>query len=151
MLPVVGGYYVQKSGDGYFSRCKECVKQAVRDRRIEYPEKIAAYERVRWELPSRKKAIAGYLKEARSKDPERFRRYSRESIARYPEKRKARAAVQYAIKIGRLTRGVCEDCSAEKVQAHHADYSKPLEVTWLCARCHGRRHRDGSVGRKRNA
>lgn len=31
------------------------------------------------------------------------------------------------------------------MQGHHPDYSKPLEVEWLCPRCHGARH----VGRER--
>ena len=33
----------------------------------------------------------------------------------------------------------CED--ARKLHGHHSDYSKPLEVEWLCASCHGKKHR----------
>lgn len=27
------------------------------------------------------------------------------------------------------------------LNAHHADYSRPLDVEWLCIGCHSRRHR----------
>lgn len=59
----------------------------------------------------------------------------------YPEKKKAHRAVAAAVKSGRLIRGACADCGgAENVQAHHHDYSKPLDVTWLCPPCHAIRH-----------
>ena len=36
----------------------------------------------------------------------------------------------------------CEDCGIEcNTQGHHADYSKPLTVNWLCPSCHRKRHR----------
>jgi len=35
----------------------------------------------------------------------------------------------------------CEDCGGRSPHAHHKDYSKPLEVDWLCSSCHGKRHR----------
>jgi excinuclease UvrABC ATPase subunit len=39
--------------------------------------------------------------------------------------------------------GRCETCGgADKLEAHHEDYRRPLEVTWLCTRCHGNRHRE---------
>lgn len=33
---------------------------------------------------------------------------------------------------------LCEGCNKEKkLTGHHKDYSKPLEVEWLCYECHG--------------
>lgn len=54
--------------------------------------------------------------------------------ARYPEHFAARRAVQSALGSGRLTRQPCEvgtGCRG-KVQAHHDDYTRPLDVRWLC-------------------
>jgi ribosomal protein S27AE len=53
----------------------------------------------------------------------------------------ARDKVYYAVKTGKLTKPAhCTKCGAaasgRKLQAHHADYSKPLEVEWLCIPCH---------------
>jgi hypothetical protein len=40
----------------------------------------------------------------------------------------------------------CSSCGAEcKPQGHHADYSKPLEVTWLCRACHLAEHSKSEV------
>lgn len=64
-----------------------------------------------------------------------------------PQKAAARAAVQSAVRAGRLRQQPCVICGAPKSQAHHEDYSKPLEVTWLCSRHHGERHRKQSAGR----
>lgn len=55
-------------------------------------------------------------------------------------KRQAREAVKYALKTGRLVRGECEqkhrgDCEG-RIEAHHDDYSKPLQVRWLCRAHH---------------
>ncbi len=51
-------------------------------------------------------------------------------------------AVSKAIKQGRIERKEhCEWCgSIRHVSAHHEDYSKPLEVIWLCIKCHTARH-----------
>lgn len=60
------------------------------------------------------------------------------SINKYPQRQKARIAVQYAVKKGKLEKPMfCEKCNIEsKLEAHHEDYSKPLEVIWLCKGCH---------------
>ncbi len=31
---------------------------------------------------------------------------------------------------------ICSDCGETKVEAHHEDYSKPLDVEWLCKKHH---------------
>lgn len=59
---------------------------------------------------------------------------------RNPEKRRAQNAIGNAVRDGRIQRLPCEQCGAEKAQAHHDDYSKPLDVRWLCAWCHAQHH-----------
>ena len=61
-------------------------------------------------------------------DPERYKEYLR--IGR------AHNNMHYALRIGKLQKGVCEECGNPEVEAHHDDYDKPLEVRWLCRRCH---------------
>src|SRR5690348_139354 len=56
---------------------------------------------------------------------------------------RARAAVQQAILSGRLERQPCEVCGAKTVDAHHDDYTQPLEVRWLCRRHHRQLHGTG--------
>ena len=41
---------------------------------------------------------------------------------------------------GKLKKQRCADCGGEKAQKHHPNYSKPLEVVWLCRKCHLKRH-----------
>jgi ribosomal protein S27AE len=56
------------------------------------------------------------------------------------EKRAARIAAGGAIATGRLVKQPCEKCGAERVHAHHDDYSKPLDVRWLCPKHHAEEH-----------
>lgn len=37
---------------------------------------------------------------------------------------------------GLITKKPCEICNSEGSQMHHEDYSKPLEIKWLCRRHH---------------
>lgn len=59
---------------------------------------------------------------------------------RSPEKVRARWMVRDALKYGKLTRQPCETCGEPQAEAHHDDYSKPLDVRWLCSRCHAAVH-----------
>ena len=51
---------------------------------------------------------------------------------RYPERYKAHSIVTNAIYAGILKKQPCKVCGDAIVEAHHKDYSKPLEVEWLC-------------------
>lgn len=60
---------------------------------------------------------------------------------RFPEKNEAHKAVNRAIKNGTLVRQSCEVCGAsDDIHAHHDDYSKPLDVRWLCGKHHRAHH-----------
>jgi len=79
-------------------------------------------------------------------NPEKHRQGVYRSRAKNPHKAAAVAEVGKAIKRGELIRpGSCQYCSREcKPEAHHMDYSKPLEVLWWCKSCHTRWHRSAA-------
>ena len=58
----------------------------------------------------------------------------------YPDKVKAGKIAREAKRKGILMPIPCEKCGDDKVQMHHKDYGKPLEVNWLCAMCHRHEH-----------
>lgn len=51
-------------------------------------------------------------------------------------KANVRSITKYYVKVGRITKGTCIKCGSFDTQAHHNDYAKPLEVEWMCRRCH---------------
>lgn len=59
---------------------------------------------------------------------------------KYQDKIKAGRKLNWAIKTGVIKRGSCRDCGIPNAQAHHPDYTKPLEVIWLCPLHHKREH-----------
>ncbi len=61
---------------------------------------------------------------------------------RNPEKVKASQIVNKAIKDGKISKSkFCYDCKRKtSLSGHHLDYSRPLEVLWLCSSCHKLRH-----------
>lgn len=68
------------------------------------------------------------------------RQYRLARDASLPHVTKAHSAVQIAIRAGRLVREPCVFCGKPGAEAHHEDYSKPLDVWWLCRLHHERRH-----------
>jgi len=125
------------------SRCKACVRAKVRQYRQENIERVKEYDRKRGQLPHRKAAVRARAHRYAGKYKDAFTEAN-------PEKRAAHVAAGNAIRSGRLKALPCERCGyAVGVQAHHEDYSKPLDVIWLCTRCHGERHREINEERRR--
>jgi hypothetical protein len=62
-------------------------------------------------------------------------------------KQAANKAVAKAIKDGTLIRQNCEYCDRPGL-AHHENYSRPLEVRWLCPLHHHARHLEMGNGRR---
>lgn len=64
-------------------------------------------------------------------------------------KEEVRRITAKAIKKGIITRQPCQVCGIEKVDAHHEDYTKPLDVLWLC-RLHHMQHHYGKISLKKD-
>src|SRR6185312_3724336 len=88
--------------------------------------KVQEYDRARAKLPHRKTHIRNISKSWREKHPLAYQ---------------AQTAVGNAIRDGKLRKGPCSICgTTDGVHAHHRDYTRPLDVTWLCPKCHHRLH-----------
>jgi hypothetical protein len=128
-------FYRQSNG-GYFKHCKGCVKLRALKYRKDNLEYVREYDRKRGQLPSRKEANrlrSGLYTHNRKK-----------WVESNPEKRAAQVAVCNAVRDGRLRRpSACEECKSDgRIHGHHDDYTKPLDVRWLCHDCHGAVHRE---------
>lgn len=56
------------------------------------------------------------------------------------EKGRAAQKLRDAVRQGKIKRQPCEICQEPEAQGHHFDYSKPLEVRWLCPKHHREEH-----------
>lgn len=88
-----------------------------------------------------------YHKRKREAGDEQWLARKREVARRYaakPENRlkiQARNKIKHLCRVGKVTRGPCEVCGGSPTHAHHDDYTKPLDVRWLCRQCHDAVHR----------
>lgn len=119
--------------DGYSNQCRACIRVRLKLHYLRDPAAKSAQV-------SRLKATIARMSE--EGDYAELRRVcTRKRIAANPEKYAAAARVRYAVKTGKLKRLPCEVCgSTTWVDAHHDDYSKPLDVIWLCRTHHSERH-----------
>lgn len=102
-------------GSDGFARCRECKRDYNNKYRETHPER-------------RKKS----------------QEYKRTWIANNPEKYKAQSMANSRRK--KLINKYCEACLNEtKLELHHPDYSKPLEVITLCKSCHEGVHHEITV------
>jgi hypothetical protein len=86
-----------------------------------------------------------YYRAYRFNNREKLRLYNYEYNRKWREEHgmehdRARNKVASAIRSGTLVKLPCEVCGEVKSQGHHEDYSKPLEVIWLCAVHHKEKH-----------
>lgn len=81
--------------------------------------------------------MAAYMRINRPKYKRKYSELSREA----KKKASARIMTNKYIRKGLLIPEPCRDCGSEQVEAHHEDYTKPLEVTWFCRTHHRLWHR----------
>jgi hypothetical protein len=68
-----------------------------------------------------------------------------EDVIEFKRRKAAQLALQRGIWAGKVIKPkCCELCHEEgKTEGHHIDYGKPLDVKWLCRKCHGIAHTTG--------
>lgn len=120
----IGMFYKWSRGpDGYRVSCKECTNAQNAKSSIKNPAAVLR---------------------AKSKYKELHKEDAVENCAKYrkgnPIKYNAHKKVHVAVRNGTLVRKSCEVCGSTKTVAHHDDYSKPLDVRWLCSSHHREWH-----------
>lgn len=116
----------KRAPDGKHYWCKECVKSYNKSYK-KTARGRAATQRCNAKYEASKKGKETRLKSAIKR---------REN---YPEKTRAQRRAQYKIK----TVEPCEQCgSSGRTVRHHDDYTKPLDIRWLCHPCHYEWHKN---------
>lgn len=138
----ISEFYKHKAmGDGHLNKCKECTKLDSFGRTYEEIERRRHRDRNR----SNKEERVIMNKERLDNDPIAKKKNSdqkNEWSKNNKHKKNAHLKVSRAVMNGTIRREYnCSKCNSDfKVEAHHEDYSKPLEVVWLCSKCHHARH-----------
>jgi len=135
-------FYTHKGmKDGFLNKCKACTKRDAKEHRSENIEYYRKYDRDRHvnDQERRRKNHAN-SKKWRKENPSRHVELTKRWRVNNPEKHQAHKKVSNALRNGKLIKMCCQVCGDENTQAHHADYSRPLDVDWLCKRHHDEAH-----------
>ena len=130
-------FYFRKSMGRFYPSCKACELAAMKvlrdDKRLD----------PNWVLVERARMRSMYAMGTKRKpvvSTEKRTEYNRRHREKHRAKHLARNKVHAAIRYGKIKALPCEVCGASPAQAHHEDYSKPLDVRWLCPKHHAERH-----------
>lgn len=126
------------------SRCKECHKEKVRENRVRKADYYREYDAKRFqEDPRVKRRHKAYQKtEAGKASMKKARSKWGEDN---PEKVAATTILNNRVRNGKVSKpDTCQNCGAKpgRIEGHHEDYSRPLDVEWLCSQCHKDRHKE---------
>lgn len=139
--PIDSFYKNKLMPSGYLNQCIECVKAREKKRRAVKADYLKAYDKARANDPKRVQARKEYAQTEQGKEARL--RARKTYLERFPLKRAAHMIFGNAVKRGKIVRAdSCSECgSKEKIEGHHDDYTKPLEVRWLCEKCHKAWHK----------
>jgi hypothetical protein len=124
----------------YYSHREDLIAKAVariREKKARDPE-YAAKCRLGTQRWYYSKEGREWFRKYRNNNRKKQRKFAENWRINNPDKISAHNAVYRALNSGTLVRPKhCSRCPYDaKIEAHHNDYRKPLEVTWLCRKCH---------------
>ena len=128
--PLTDFYSKKENSSGFGARCKKCMRTN------------KALKRERHYRDANREEISRRFRERRVKDPVKMDRRHND-LRRGTAKERCRNKLRNAVKALRIEKPKsCEGCGIESgLHGHHADYTKPFNVMWLCSICHGLEHR----------
>ena len=133
--PLSEFYRHPQMGDGHLGKCKDCTKRDTANRHAflsknpDWVDKELARHRVK----SAKYRLLGGASKSSKESRDKWYKNNK-------QKKLAHGVIQRAIQSGLMSRLPCEVCGAKNSHGHHDDYSRPLNVNWLCPKHHGERH-----------
>lgn len=130
-------YKHRMMADGHLNKCISCVKEYERIRLIKLNADPVWKEK---ELARSREKSARYRAIGKRPDALAMKKSRDVWVAKNKHKKQAHMAVSNALRAGKIERNPCEVCGEMKVHAHHDDYSKPLDIKWLCVKHHNERH-----------
>lgn len=127
-------YTNRASADGFTSACRVCINADQKARR----ERLNASRPPDWKQKTAD--MAAYQREWLAKRPGYMASYMKKWYAKNKDRMIVKQRVRDAVRSGKMVKQPCHVCGELKVEAHHPDYSRPLDVVWLCKAHHREVH-----------
>lgn len=129
---------IEKDESFYYAntkRCKECTKEKVKANRLANLDYYQSYDRNRPNKDERAKQSAEYNKTEKGKE---VRKKATKNYRKDKVRSQAHFDLNNAVKYGKILKpSSCQNCGIDcNPHGHHDDYSKALDVRWLCNKCH---------------
>jgi hypothetical protein len=131
-------YKHKKMLDGHLNICIDCVKGRINAHREANLDRIREYDRLRGKTQKRIELSKAYQKTDAGK--ESHKKALKKYKETYPLRYAAKVIFGNALRDGVVLRQPCIICG-EKAEGHHPDYSRPLDVVWLCKKHHMDAHK----------
>ena len=132
----------KRSATGLTCDCKTCHNNLTQRRYGE--NRAGVLQKQRDYYKANKAQVTDRHRKWRKRRPGYFWNYDQNQ--RDPDQLRAHRVVSDAVRRGNIHKpDVCENCGhiypKTEIHGHHKDYSKPLDVKWLCIDCHSALHR----------
>jgi hypothetical protein len=133
--PLSEFYSHKRMADGHLNKCIACAKNDMSQYlQTKMLDKVyAKKERERCRIKQSAARAAGKVSIPKQESTQKWRSKNR-------EKTNAHVRAARAVADGVLVKPeACQRCEIKtaRLEKHHEDYSKPLQVEWLCPKCHG--------------
>lgn len=156
-------YKEDKNANGLKLFCKDCYKERSQNHYMNNRSQINEHRKNHRKENNLliNESERYYRRGYRYKNRERIRKYQsdwskanrlkvREASIKYankyPERVIANSRLSDAVRYGKIKKpSSCSRCNKKShkrhIHGHHSDYSKPLDIVWLCVPCHAIEHR----------